>query len=206
MEAASMTLIPKPVEVKPGSGAFRITEETTIAYQPACKGEAEYLADYLRPAVKLELHQRSSAQDLGGQGNVIALAVADGNGAAPAEGYKLDIAASGIAIVGNDPAGCFRGIQTLRQLLPPALDAAVVPRDLALELPVVAITDHPRFRWRGFMLDECRHFFGKVLAKRMIDIIALYKFNKLHWHLTEDEGWRIESKRFPRLHEVASKR
>lgn len=201
-----MPIIPRPVEVKPGSGTFRITKETKIVCQPGCKAEAEYLAELLRPAAKLDLQNDQPAPGKGSQANAIALAIAGSGDSLPPEGYRLDITDRGIDITGKDPAGCFHGIQTLRQLLPPALDAAVVPRELVLEVPLVAITDYPRFLWRGFMLDECRHFFGKVLAKRMIDIIALYKFNKLHWHLTEDEGWRIESKRFPRLHEIASKR
>ncbi len=201
-----MPVIPRPVEIKPGSGTFQVTKATTISYQPECTAEAEYLSWYLGSTAKLELRASPHPAGQGGQDDSILLVLASGQSSSHPEGYRLDITARGITITGNDQAGCFHGIQTLRQLLPPALDAAVVPGDLALEVPCLSISDYPRFKWRGFMLDECRHFFGKVLAKRMIDILALYKFNKLHWHLTEDEGWRIESKRYPRLHEIASKR
>ncbi|NMC07208.1 MAG: beta-N-acetylhexosaminidase, partial [Candidatus Lokiarchaeota archaeon] len=206
MADARFTIIPKPVEVKAGSGTFRMTKDTIITYQPTCENEAEYLAGYLRSTAKLDIRITPFPSKTAGKTNIISLGLEGEAKPSKPEGYALDITPQGISIVGSDVAGCFYGIQSIRQLLTPALDGAVVPDGITLEVPGVSIRDHPRFPWRGFMLDECRHFFGKVLAKRMIDIIALYKFNKLHWHLTEDEGWRIESKRFPRLHEVASKR
>jgi hexosaminidase len=201
-----ISIIPKPVELRVHPGSFIISKATSITYQAECKGIAAYLAGFLARTVKIALDTRLALRAKDALNNAIDLGLLDGKQDIPEEGYVLEATANGIRIAGVDPAGCFRGVQTLRQLLPAAIEGAIVPDGISLQVPLVTIKDFPRFRWRGFMLDECRHFFGKVLAKRMIDIIALLKFNKLHWHLTEDEGWRIESKKFPRLHEVASSR
>lgn len=126
--------------------------------------------------------------------------------ALPPEGYRLTVGADGaVEIVGGDEAGVFWGRQTLRQMLGPnAFRQAGF--DAPRELPVVEIEDAPRFRWRGFMLDVARHFTPKSGILRYIDLIAAHKLNVLHLHLTDDQGWRIEIKRHPRLTEIGSSR
>jgi hexosaminidase len=123
-----------------------------------------------------------------------------------AEGYHLDVTAQRIIVAAARPAGFFYALQTLQQLLP-SRTVLAGKRDSSVAvwtLPVACITDAPRFAWRGFMLDEGRHFFGKEEIKRVLDIMAVYKMNRFHWHLTEDQGWRIEIKKYPRLTDVGA--
>ena len=117
------------------------------------------------------------------------------------ESYDLEIAPEGVTITANHPAGLFYGVQTLRHLLPPLVDyeAARVEEGRSVSAPAVKIVDRPRFVWRGAMLDVARHFFSVEEVKRYIDLIALYKLNRLHLHLSDDQGWRIEIKSWPRL-------
>ncbi|MDX1584891.1 MAG: beta-N-acetylhexosaminidase, partial [Thermoanaerobaculia bacterium] len=117
------------------------------------------------------------------------------------EGYELEIGADGIEIVANGSAGLFYGVQTLRQLLPPALEyeSALIGEQPAVAIPAARITDTPRFEWRGAMLDVVRHFFDVDDVKRYLDLMALYKLNRLHLHLSDDQGWRIEIESWPEL-------
>jgi hexosaminidase len=124
--------------------------------------------------------------------------------AANPEAYSLDVNASQVAIRGASPAGLLWGVQTLRQLLPVAFDEARGPRPSEWEITGVAIRDEPRFRWRGSLVDAGRHFFPVEAIKRHIDILSRYRMNVFHWHLTEDQGWRIEIRRYPRLTEVGA--
>ncbi|HJS48279.1 MAG TPA: beta-N-acetylhexosaminidase, partial [Gemmatimonadales bacterium] len=119
--------------------------------------------------------------------------------AAEREAYRLEVGPDGVVISASDPAGLFYGVQTLRQLLPPGRPAAG-----PLLLPAVLIEDRPRFRWRGLHLDVGRHFQPVGFVKRYIDLLAAAKLNTFHWHLTEDQGWRIEIKRYPRLTDVGA--
>ncbi|HEY3233842.1 MAG TPA: beta-N-acetylhexosaminidase [Polyangiaceae bacterium] len=114
------------------------------------------------------------------------------------EGYELEVTPSGVALRAHTQTGLFYGVQTLRQLLP-------MPGD-GLSLGALKIRDLPRYPWRGLLLDCCRHFMSTKFVKRCIDLLAHHKFNRLHWHLTEDQGWRIEVKRYPKLTQVGSKR
>ncbi|MEV7287988.1 beta-N-acetylhexosaminidase [Streptomyces sp. NPDC093252] len=131
-------------------------------------------------------------------------AIGEGDDGPGAEGYRLDITADGVELTGADPAGLFHGAQTLRQLLgPDAFRRAPLPgRDW--RLPLARIEDAPRFRWRGMMLDVARHFMPKEGVLRYLDLLAAHKLNVFHFHLTDDQGWRVEIKRHPRLTEVAS--
>lgn len=126
----------------------------------------------------------------------------------PAEGYRLEVTARGVRVEASAPAGFFYALQTLKQLLPRTVMAemAAEPPVGGWVLPVVYIEDEPRFGWRGFMLDEGRHFFGKAEVKRVLDIMATYKMNRFHWHLTEDQGWRLEIPKWPKLTEVGATR
>ena len=121
-----------------------------------------------------------------------------------AEGYKLSVSQKGIIIYANNPAGLFYGTQTLLQLLPKEIENKAVVKNISWNIPCVEIVDQPRFAWRGLMFDVSRHFFGKQEVKDFIDNMVRYKFNLLHWHLTDDEGWRIEIKSLPNLTKVGS--
>ena len=116
------------------------------------------------------------------------------------EAYKLDVSPKQIRIEAARPAGFYYALQTLKQLISRHVMAGVaVGGRQEWSIPTVEIEDVPRFEWRGFMLDEGRHFFGKDEVKRVIDIMSTYKMNRFHWHLTEDQGWRIEIKKYPKL-------
>ncbi len=115
--------------------------------------------------------------------------------------YRLEITKSGITITGESYRGVMLGIQTLRQLLPAEIELKSSSKATKLTLPIVTVSDYPREQWRGMMLDVSRHFFTTTEVKELLDIMALYKFNKFHWHLTDDQGWRIEIKKYPLLTE-----
>ena len=130
-------------------------------------------------------------------GNIL-LAIADLGPSVGDEAYELTVAPTGVKLVASSPTGLFYGVQTLRQLLPPFLEhEAARPRPIVI--PAVEIADRPRFAWRGAMLDVSRHFFGVDDVKRYLDLLALHKLNRLHLHLADDQGWRIEIKRWPNL-------
>jgi hexosaminidase len=122
----------------------------------------------------------------------------------PKEGYILKVNANGINLNASTPAGIFYGVQTLLQLLPASVENKNPVRPANWSIPFVTITDHPRFGWRGLMLDVSRHFFTKQEVKDFIDMMAKYKFNLLHWHLTDDQGWRVEIKTLPQLTKVGA--
>ena len=121
-----------------------------------------------------------------------------------AEAYRLVADGGAVRIAGGDRAGVFYGVQTLRQLLPRDVYRRVAPPRTRWEMPAVEVEDSPRFRWRGGMLDVARHFMPREFLFRWVDLLALHKLNVFHLHLTDDQGWRFESRRYPRLQEVAS--
>ena len=114
------------------------------------------------------------------------------------EGYELTVATAAVQITARTPAGVFYGVQTLRQLMPSSIEHQA-PRPHPVSIPAARIEDRPRFVWRGAMLDVARHFFGPADVRRYIDLLALYKFNRLHLHLSDDQGWRLEIKSWPNL-------
>jgi hexosaminidase len=120
------------------------------------------------------------------------------------EGYTLRVTSKNVIIAANQPNGIFYGIQTLTQLLPPDVESQTAIHSVKWEIPCVNITDYPRFGWRGLMLDVSRHFFSKQFVEQYIDEMAKYKYNIFHWHLTDDNGWRIEIKGLPLLTEVGA--
>ncbi|WP_210633989.1 beta-N-acetylhexosaminidase [Streptomyces sp. GESEQ-13] len=185
-------VIPAPASVDPGGRPYRITEKTRIRVDGSREARrvGEYLAGVLRPSTGYPL----PVSDRGAGG--IRMRIADGPYGS--EGYRLRSGPSGITLTAAKPAGLFHGVQTLRQLLP----ADVEQRTRRPGPWLVAggtVTDSPRFGWRGAMLDVSRHFFSVDEVKRYIDRISLYKINKLHLHLSDDQGWRIAIDSWPRL-------
>ncbi|GEC08391.1 beta-N-acetylhexosaminidase [Streptomyces spinoverrucosus] len=185
-------VIPAPASVDPGGSPYRITECTRIRVDNSLEARriGGYLADVLRPSTGYRLPVTTH-----GDGG-IRLRLA--KGPYGDEGYRLDSRRTGVTITAARPAGLFHGVQTLRQLLP-----AAVERDSVQPGPWLvaggSIKDTPRYGWRGAMLDVSRHFFTVGEVKRYIDQLALYKFNKLHLHLSDDQGWRIAIDSWPRL-------
>ena len=188
-------VIPKPSSVSEAAGSFTVSANTKIVIQKEdheLASIAKLLAQYLGAVSPHEFAVvQENIDDL--QDGIQLLLNQDAN--LGQEGYELSITTPGIRLRANSPAGLFYAIQTLRQLLP------AHPSE-ALSLPAISIRDVPRFEWRGAMLDVARHFFGVDDVKRFIDLIAHYKMNRLHLHLSDDQGWRLEIHSWPRLAEV----
>ncbi|HEX2078106.1 MAG TPA: beta-N-acetylhexosaminidase [Longimicrobium sp.] len=198
------TIIPVPAQVElAGAGSFAITAATRIVVDAGSDEAAwigEHLAGILRPATG---HPLPVSADADAAGGTIALRIDPGNEALGEEGYALTISPDSVRLAASRPAGLFRGVQTLRQLLPAQVESeqSVTVRG-PWTLPAGVIVDRPRFAWRGAMLDVARHFFTVHEVKQYIDALALYKINVLHLHLSDDQGWRIEITSRPRLAQV----
>ena len=198
-EAQIDQLIPKPVKVVPGTGSFSLSPQVQIV-APANKELAEtasLFADQLFAVTGKRLKIVRQAQK-----GVRSIQFGLNKATDPllgTEGYSLTVKPNLISVSANKPAGIFYGIQSIVQMLP----AKSAIRQLMV-VPAVQITDYPRFGWRGLMLDVSRHFFSKEFVKKYIDQMVKYKYNVFHWHLTDDPGWRIEIKKYPRLTEVGA--
>lgn len=192
-------VIPMPVQMEAGRGIFTLEPSATISYAGGAEGAAvaEQLAFLLRPATGFKL---STAE--GGDGDIRLLI--DTSGVWRPEEYRLVVARHSVTLTAATPAGLFRGIQTIRQLLPPQAEGSAMATDVDWVIPCVDITDYPRFEWRGMHLDVSRHFFDVDFIKRYIDILAMHKLNVFHWHLVDDQGWRIEINKYPLLTEVGA--
>ena len=191
----NMGIIPAPVSIKKTNGEFILSRETVLLADSLDNKSVVFLADYLRDKKMLSIQSKADTNK-----NVANSIVFTSSGldSLPPEGYRLTITPQKITIAGRG-AGLFYGVQTLLQLMP-ATGAATI------KFPCVQIEDYPRFGYRGMMLDVCRHFFSVEFVKKYIDLMAAYKLNTFHWHLTDDQGWRIEIKKYPRLTEIGSQR
>lgn len=196
--ASLKDLIPKPVTVTAASGAFSLNDSTVITVTPGNRDltrVAGYMASVLKPATGFAFKTDGASRAT----NSISLALVNDSSLTD-EGYELKISASGISIIAYKPAGAFYAVQTLRQLLPPAIEMKSVQSG-PWEIAAATIRDYPDYTMRGAMLDVARHFFGVDDVKRYIDFLVHYKMNTFHWHLSDDQGWRIEIKKWPRLAE-----
>ena len=204
--SATAGVIPQPVSVEMRPGIFRLQAGTAIVAPPGV-AEARQVAGYLASALAAptgwQLKVSESTYPLL-RHNAIVLGLS-AQSAAPAqpEGYELVVTQRGVRIQSTTPAGLFYGVQTLLQLLPPEIESQT-RREAGWTVPCVHIVDYPRFAWRGMMLDVSRHFFSKEFVKQYIDRMARYKMNVFHWHLTDDNGWRIEIKGLPQLTQVGA--
>ncbi len=197
-------IIPLPVSITETGDVFILSSDTTIVVDPASDELAAigtYLAQWLGATAGTDVPVLPADGAL--PAGAIRLTTAGPDPAQGDEGYELSVTPHGVTIKANQPAGVFYGVQTLRQLLPPALESGA---DQAgpWTIPTAVIRDAPRFAWRGMMLDVARHFpaGGVDDVKRVIDLMALYKLNRLHLHLTDDQGWRLMIESWPRLAEV----
>lgn len=192
-------LIPLPERVELHRGSFELTPATRIVVTPESHSTGGYFAEKLRKSTGYPLLLETDSK--AGSGNIL-LRVESPQAGQNLEGYKLSVRRDGVSISSPSAAGLFYGVQTLLQLLPVEALAGSPVSSNRWEMPSVIIEDQPRFRWRGLLLDVSRHFFKKEEIKRVLDLMALHKLNVLHWHLTDDQGWRIEIKKYPRLTEV----
>jgi hexosaminidase len=185
-----LTVVPAPVSARPRPGAdFTLDTSTAVVAVGGAAPVGEYLAGILRPATGYPLPVVSDARP-----GSLTLTLEEGHDT----GYRLDVAPAGVVVRATGAAGLFAGVQTLRQLLPPAVEAGV-PAPGPWTVAGGRIVDRPRYTYRGVMLDVVRHFFTVAEVRRFIDLIAQYKVNVLHLHLTDDQGWRLEIRRWPRL-------
>lgn len=196
---AAPALIPLPSSIKESAApGFVMTAETSLRASGEAAQVAAQLAERLRISTGFTLPVKPDGQGLA---LVLNPALKDRLGD---EGYLLESSATGVRIAAAARAGLFYGGQTLLQLLPAEAFSLKTVTAVKWTVPAVSIEDRPRFVWRGFMLDESRQFFGVDHVKRLLDTMALYKLNRLHWHLTDDEGWRIEIKAYPKLTSVGA--
>ena len=181
-----LALVPKPDSVRPGQGTFTVGPTTRVAVSGGLAPVGRYLAALLRGATGYRMPVTAAAPR---EGDIL-LAPGPAGVTGTPEAYELAVRSDRITIVGTGGAGVFYGIQTLRQLL---------PLKGPYRVPVGTIVDAPRFAWRGVMLDVARHFFDVAEIERFVDLIAAYKLNRLHLHLSDDQGWRIAIRSWPRL-------
>ena len=201
LTAQEIALTPQPAHLTVKDGRFEFGNQLKAKVTP-------YQGDSIRmvfESFKKELQEATGIKVSSTQKEAKARIILDLNPQLPAEAYKLNVSKKQVRIEASRPAGFYYALQTLKQLMPRNVMAGVATSDHSQwSLPSVEIEDAPRFEWRGFMLDEGRHFFGKYEIKRVIDMMAIYKMNRFHWHLTEDQGWRIEIKKYPKLTETGA--
>jgi hexosaminidase len=199
--ALSQHLIPQPAKMTPRRGEFVITARTVIATDRASAPVGRQLARYVEPATGFVLRVVTGAT---APSRAIVLRRDPSLKRLGPEGYVLEVKPTGIVARAPQNAGLFYAVQTLRQLLPPDIFRDAPVPGIRWTVPAVAIEDAPRFSWRGGHLDVARHFMPKEFVKKYIDLLALHKFNVFHWHLTEDQGWRLEIRQYPRLTEIGA--
>lgn len=198
-----VSVIPKPVSLVQNQGSFTFTETTKIIADTAVMSEATVFAELLKRSTGYNL----AIVNEGLKENNISLEILDTlNAELGEEGYLLYVTSTGITVQANTPAGIYYATQTIRQLLPVAVNSLEVQYGVTWSCPNVSIKDYPRFVWRGFLLDVSRHFFSVNDVKRYIDLMAMNKLNVFHWHLIDDQGFRMEVKSHPELTTLASSR
>lgn len=200
-----ISIIPQPASVQAGKGSFILRSTTAIEISSAdadARRVAGYLSKKLSSATGYPTPIKTSATNLNTTGNIRLTISADTT--LGTEGYRLTVIPNSVTITAYKPAGLFYGMQTLLQLLPKEIESNTAVKNVSWTIPAATISDKPRFGWRGLMFDVSRHFFTKQDVKDYIDQMVRFKYNLLHLHLTDDEGWRIEIKGLPRLTEVGA--
>ena len=204
LSATEYNIIPYPKQLIPKLGSFTFNKRTAVlcpTKEPEILKLAEQFTEQIKlvTGLKLEIRDNASADTVN---SVLFQSIPFDN----PEGYRLSVSTKTISIKANTPNGFFYGLQTLYQLLPAEIYGKKQVYGKEWFAPAVLISDAPRFGYRGLHLDVSRHFFPVEFIKKYIDAMAIHKFNNFHWHLTDDQGWRIEIKKYPRLTEVGSRR
>ena len=204
--SGTISVIPKPMEMKAGSGTFALKHTTAIYYQSGCcevKKVAKYLGECIRPATGIGLVVLEEGKSKPFP-NSFFLTTENADSSLGEEGYELVVTKEKVVVRAPKAAGLFYGVQTIRQLLPAEIENTKKVANKKWAIPCVTIKDKPRFGWRGSLLDSCRQFMSKDFVKRYIDLLAYHKMNRFHWHLTDDQGWRVEIKKYPKLAELSA--
>lgn len=196
---SELPIIPWPNQIEVHEGGFSIEGPVTVRFDEDC-GDTALVASGLMDM--MSVFSSASFEPNSDAAKVVSLKIRDDSSMA-AESYRLNITEDAIVIEASDPSGLFYAVQTIRQILPPDSEIREVAESRSL--PTLSIEDAPRFEWRGIMLDESRHFFGKEAVMDLLDKMAFYKLNRFHWHLTDCPGWRIEIKQYPKLTTVGGK-
>ena len=199
----ALSVVPRPARMTRGSGAFTLIRGTVVVTDRATRSVGQELVDWLAPAMGYRLSV-AGAVPSGGAARVVSLRLDPSLTRLGEEGYRLLVTGTRITIRAFRPAGAFYAVQTLRQLLPPDIFREAPVAGVTWTVPSAEIEDIPRFPWRGAHLDVSRSFMPKEFVKKFIDLLALHKMNRFHWHLTDDQGWRIEIKKYPRLTSVGA--
>jgi hexosaminidase len=199
--AAEPALIPTPEKMTLREGVFTLGPETPILADKKSKATGAFLAERLRAATGFPFPAKSAGKPTGG---AILLTTEGSDAGLGPEGYELTVAPDSVVIRAPAEAGLFYGVETFLQLLPPEVFAAKPAAGVKWEAPCLEIKDQPRFAWRGLLLDVSRHFLTRQEVEQILDALALHKINTLHWHLVDDDGWRIEIKKYPLLTKVGA--
>ncbi len=196
ISAQNLNIIPEPYQVSKGTGIFVLPKNIVIN----APSSANIVADQIATQLKTITGKNVST----GKSNVTITLDIIKDEMLGTEGYHLNVNSNGILISANANAGLFYGWQTVQQIMPAAIYAKTLQANTQWQVPFVSVIDKPRFGWRGLMLDVSRHFFSKADVKVFLDDMARYKYNRFHWHLTDDQGWRIEIKSLPKLTSVGA--
>lgn len=198
--STAVSVVPAPAEANIGEGTFRLSSviPVVVAADPEAERLARYFTDLVARTANLRLNLLESNK-VGDQQRVIRLELNAAGGTAGEEGYSLNVSPQRIVVSARGPRGLFYGVITLWQLI-----TAHPMKESEISIPAVALVDQPRFAWRGLLLDVARHYMPPEFIKQMLDWMALHKLNTLHWHLTDDQGWRLEIKKYPLLTEVGA--
>ncbi len=199
---SNIAIIPEPVSIQAGTGSFSLPQNITI--EAPSQPEMKQVISVLKYRLSVPTGNKVSVSNTSANATIRLVLNTLADNKIGKEGYNLSVTANHIIIKANQPAGLFYGVQTLLQLFPKEIESATIVNNVKWIAPVVEIMDSPRFGWRGLMFDVTRHFFTKAEVKQFIDDMVRYKYNLLHLHLTDDEGWRLEIKGLPRLTEVGA--
>jgi hexosaminidase len=196
--SAMINVVPKPNSLIEGQGTFTFKQGMSIVAPSHC-GAASLLESKLERAAGIHL------QPVVNDKKAIIMLLIDKDAVHTPEGYQMNIDANRIFIKASTETGLYYGVQTLLQLLPPQIESNQLVKAV-WEVPAITIADAPEFAYRGIMLDACRHFISVAHIEKLLDVFAMYKINRFHWHLTDDQGWRIEIKRYPKLTQIGGTR
>jgi len=190
---SGIAIIPKPQEINRGAGQFLLNPQTTLSFKNCDAKDVSLFVEQLRKVTHYPLNIKKQAS------NSIEFRLDSKLTTPNDEGYQLEVSNRGVVVTAKSSHGLFNATQSLRQLLPTAFEGSNPTKEISWNIPAVKIKDYPRYHWRGYMKDVSRTFFDVKTVKKYLDVMALYKMNTFHWHLTDDQGWRIEIKKYPKL-------
>src|SRR6476620_10436082 len=201
-QSPSIAVIPEPVSMKTGTGTFTLPK--TVVVNAPLQTEMKEVIGILQQRMARSTGSSIVLNNAAANPTIKLVLNANAEKTLGNEGYKLSVTNKNITVRANQPAGLYYGVQTMMQLFPKEIESTEKKTNISWTAPAVEITDYPRFGWRGLMFDVSRHFFTKAQVKQYIDDMVRYKYNLLHLHLTDDEGWRLEIKGLPKLTEVGA--